>query len=935
MHDLPRRGQIYLWLVYAAGAVAFWWLMFSYTEQIVLEDWLLTLLLAAASSLSQVLVVARTGTSGQRSDHLTLAPLFAAVLLIPRPLLALLVIWTFLPEWYLRGRSWFGQLFNMAVYLIGGALVKLYLISMMGKGFLTSFDIFFALDVKMLLLTIPLYEFNQIILLSLVLKLARGQSFRTSGLFALDSLMLEFSLLGLGVGFATSWIINPLYGIAAALPMLLIFQALHVPNLKEQAATDAKTGLSNMRYFNEVFARELERATRYDYELSLMVADLDYLRNINNTYGHQVGDTVLIGIADIIRKNIRGTDVAGRFGGEEFVVLLPETGPQGARQLAERMRRELAQTIFDVDHPNGPVQATVSIGVASAPRDATTMEMLMHEADLAVYQAKRDGRNQVVQAGAGSRSLAAEWAREHLVPISTPQKRTNHAPRRPFWDTINQLTRASLNEAEERIRGTANQQRKHATSSDNVSSNTSGARRSDPGRLIVMLSGLVLLAGLGVVGWGSSVSSVPWVTLLLFAVLTMLAEYFASSVAGDGKVSVSTVPILSVAFLYQEIGILVVAIAATTAITVKARSPMYRVSFNLGFILLAAHGAYKVFDFFAPPFTDPRDSLLQMLIPAALAGLAYYAINQVLLCTVRGLAESRSALQIWQQEYRWLWPYYIVLGILALIISLSYLVFGVIGVLALIAPVAMMQLSIQQYLQHTTIYIRELRAMNDRLSDSYEATLNALTRALDTRDDETEAHSQRVSRYTELIARNMGVSEEELDHMRRGALLHDIGKIGVPDAILLKPGALTEEECKIMRSHAVIGYKMIANIPFLAKASQVVLHHHESYDGSGYPSGLQGVNIPLGARIFAVADTFDAITSNRPYRMASSLQVAMREIEKGSGSQFDPVVVKAFQEIPKTMLRALVAHRDAAEPPPLSVAPQVVRPDSRPGAALA
>jgi putative nucleotidyltransferase with HDIG domain len=169
---------------------------------------------------------------------------------------------------------------------------------------------------------------------------------------------------------------------------------------------------------------------------------------------------------------------------------------------------------------------------------------------------------------------------------------------------------------------------------------------------------------------------------------------------------------------------------------------------------------------------------------------------------------------------------------------------------------------------------------------------------LDTRDEETEEHSQRVRRYTELIARHYGLGEDEIEDISRGALLHDIGKIGVPDAILLKPSRLTPEEHALMRNHPRIGYSMIADIPFLAKAAELVLHHHEAYDGSGYPSGLIGERIPLGARIFAVADTLDAMTSDRPYRKALSLDAAFAEIRRCREQQFDPAVVDTLLSIP-------------------------------------
>lgn len=193
--------------------------------------------------------------------------------------------------------------------------------------------------------------------------------------------------------------------------------------------------------------------------------------------------------------------------------------------------------------------------------------------------------------------------------------------------------------------------------------------------------------------------------------------------------------------------------------------------------------------------------------------------------------------------------------------------------------------------RHLT-YLRELQS-------SYETVLDALLSALDTRDTETEGHSERVTAYTMLLADQMDVPQEELYHIERGALLHDIGKIGVPDRILLKPSALSSEEWQEMRKHPAIGFKMCSRIAFLKGAAQIVLHHHERWDGSGYPDGLMREMIPLGARIFAVADAFDAMTTDRPYRQAMSYDDACAEIAQHSDKQFDPAVVEAFLKVPE------------------------------------
>jgi len=184
------------------------------------------------------------------------------------------------------------------------------------------------------------------------------------------------------------------------------------------------------------------------------------------------------------------------------------------------------------------------------------------------------------------------------------------------------------------------------------------------------------------------------------------------------------------------------------------------------------------------------------------------------------------------------------------------------------------------------------------LQNSYDLTLEALSAALDLRDRETEGHSRRVVEYTTRLAEQIGMDEEDIKNIRRGALIHDIGKIGVPDAVLLKPGALNNKERRVIERHPQAGHDMLIGIPYLKEEIQIVLSHQEKWDGTGYPRGLRGKEIPLGARLFAIADTFDALTSDRPYRKGCSYEVARKLIEEESGKQFDPQAVAAFTAIP-------------------------------------
>ena len=188
-----------------------------------------------------------------------------------------------------------------------------------------------------------------------------------------------------------------------------------------------------------------------------------------------------------------------------------------------------------------------------------------------------------------------------------------------------------------------------------------------------------------------------------------------------------------------------------------------------------------------------------------------------------------------------------------------------------------------------------------QLEQSYDYTLEALGGALDLKDAETEGHCQRVTAFTIAIAKAMQVDPAMLPQIARAAFLHDIGKMAIPDHVLRKPGPLTDEERQIMRRHCEIGHAMLSRIPFLREASEIVLAHQEFYDGTGYPRGLRGEEIPLGARIFAVADAFDAMISDRPYRRALPISYAREEIQRCSGTQFDPKVVEVFLALPDSL----------------------------------
>ena len=213
------------------------------------------------------------------------------------------------------------------------------------------------------------------------------------------------------------------------------------------------------------------------------------------------------------------------------------------------------------------------------------------------------------------------------------------------------------------------------------------------------------------------------------------------------------------------------------------------------------------------------------------------------------------------------------------------------------------------YLHHLeeviSVRTEALQHTMQQLERSYDVTLEALGDALDLKDAETQGHSKRVTAYTLALGRAVGLNGSELRTVGRGAFLHDIGKMAIPDAILRKPGKLTAAEQAVMRTHSELGYQMLRKIPFLREAAEIVYSHQECYDGSGYPRGLRGEQIHIGARIFALADTLDAMTSNRPYRKANTIASARREVLRCAGTQFDPAIVDVFVATPDAIWQNL------------------------------
>jgi putative nucleotidyltransferase with HDIG domain len=398
---------------------------------------------------------------------------------------------------------------------------------------------------------------------------------------------------------------------------------------------------------------------------------------------------------------------------------------------------------------------------------------------------------------------------------------------------------------------------------------------------------------------------------VVLALLALAMERTRVPIYGDTTISIAMVGDFAIAFLYGPAGAVIASPFAALATDPLGGSAWYKRLFNVGSVIVVNVTMAAMVHSLVSLTGPQRLPITGWLIPIAVLGIGLYYLMNISLVTVAvSLATRQSITAVFREKFEWLLPHYLVFGLLGLALAVAYEGLSYFGLLAFVAPPLMMRFAIKQYIDKTAQNVEELNQRNrelqkanrdilgmaEQLRDTYDGTLEALVSALDARDRETKGHSIRVAKYMMEIAFHMGIEPgtDEWVDMQRGGLLHDIGKIGVSDTILHKPGSLTEDEWVDMRRHPKIGFDMLKDISFLSGASRIVLTHHERFDGKGYPRGLTADEIPLGARIFVLADTFDAMTSDRPYRAALSVDASREEIIRCSGTQFDPRCAQAF-----------------------------------------
>ena len=838
------------------------------------DQWAAFVVFASCAAVAQLFTVQTPRNHGFQTTNVFLIP---AVLLLPAPLVALIAIVQHVPEWLNSRKAWYVQSFNIANYTLDALAAYAVAQGIEHSGLVGSPHARDALAGAAAALTFVLLNH---VLLAVMLNLARSYSLRETELFTFDGLSTELILAGLGVGVATFWRLNPWlipFGLA---PLVLIHRSLAVPQLQAEARVDAKTGLFNARHFASALAEELGRAERFERPLSLIMADLDLLRDINNSYGHLAGDAVLKGIAEVFRAELRHYDVPARFGGEEFSILLPETAPEEALEIAERIRRAVAAAAFDVETSSEPIHATVSIGVAAYPKDAHDANELIHQADLAVYRAKLQGRNRVL--GVSSETILISSDRPKRL-VAVPQEAVPLVPLPPALEA---------RQTEDR-----RQTRRHAPH---------GPRFFALSARLTLLVGAVNLVGVGAGILGLLNGGSDEVFGLLAVVgLVGLSQSLALEADG-GSISVSAVGALAGAALFGPRVALPLAVTIT-AVEWSARRPgLQHVLFNIGALSLASLSAAGV-------FLTGRDLGPDLIVPVVglAAGTAYFVVNNALVSLALALEGHERWWTVWRERFAWLLTHYLAYGFVGGVMALGYLLVGPYALAVFAIPLLLIRKTQEAYLAHTGRAAQKLREAaetihrqnvsleqaNRLLRERSTAAMESLSATVDARDSYTAGHSRRVQQLALAIGNELGLSQAELDLLGHAALFHDIGKLAIPDAVLLKPASLTSEEWSLMRQHAAEGARIIDRLGFLDDAVPAIRHHHERYDGTGYPDRLKREEIPLGARIIHVADALDSMLTTRIYRAARPAQEALDELRQAAGTQFCPRCVTALERI--------------------------------------
>ncbi len=906
MRDLSVLTKVYVVSTMVAGILLVAWniqyLLASHTS------WIMLVVLCLVGGIAQVVKV--EGSTNRSHYAISFVIYGFSILQLGLPGTLIVIFVTNLAEYIFKRQMWFIAGFNCASYMVVMAVSQWVYLLINPAGGLQIWQSVLAIVGSMLTFTLLNH-----LMVGIIIWMARGEDFQKSGIFDFMPLTIDLTMLVMGASLNLMWNYNPFSILLFIIPLYLIYATLRVPALERQVVLDPKTGLYNLNYFMGQLDSELAHAERFDRPLSIIMGDLDLLRLVNNNYGHLAGDEVLRTVAKVFQQQARPVDIVSRFGGEEFVILMPETTQDVAFQVAEEIRLKIASTPMVISTSVTPIQVTISMGIAWRDLPGLSKEEILHNADTALYHAKLKGRNcsymydRGAYQGLITRAEEAEANRqagdgeappahpmgEHSGPDQAAETRGEaHEPGAPEkYDAANAVYRVG------KENGTAGATKpagaKPEPGNGRVTATSSSANQTNIRWYIgfTLVLAFMLLAIFFNTGWPYP----DWIGLFLFLLTVGLTEGLSVDIyARDTSVSTSAAPILAGVLLFGPAGAVILSATFSLTAYFKARGPANRILFNFANQMIPAMCILAAIRGFGPYELFPQWAQIAVCLAAM---LLIYIFTTLFIAGGMSISGAGGFRRVWIDYFSWLFPYYLVMGLISYSLIFGYLRAGGFGLVVVLAPLLMLRISQVQFINRTRAIVLELREKNSSLEAKSseihrlnEGLMDTLAAVIELRDSFVLGHARQVRYYAVLLARSLRLQEEQIELIRKASLLHDLGKLGIPDRILAKPSSLTAEEYKVMKQHSVLGAQLVDKYLSLKALVPIILHHHEHYDGSGYPQGLSGKEIPIEARVIAVADAIEAMASNRAYRPAMKQAEIVAELSRNSGTQFDPEITR-------------------------------------------
>ncbi len=880
MRRLSVQTRFYIIGTLLAGTILFFVYALRWNWQ---ETWIQTIVLSLLGALTLLFKV--EGSTDRTHYDITFIIYGCSLILFGAPNAVIVILVAHIVEWIWHKYKWYIQAFNIASYVIVAVTTNMvYELANPARSLETWQG---AISV---LAAMAIFTFLNHLMIGIIVWMARGENFVQSGIFRFFPIMLDWTLLCMGSGIAVVWNYNPFAVIPFLLPLYLIYSTLRVPALERQVETDTKTGLFNHKYFLNSLETELRRASRFGRPMTVVMADIDLLRNINSLYGHLAGDVILIGIARILKTYSRDYDIVARFGGEEFALLMPETTPEEAYSKVNFLRMTIEKEEFVVQTSVTPIKASMSFGIAGR-EEGLDGNSIIHNADMALYQAKLNGRNRVyIGSNKGFKDVPQSLLETDPAPTyQVTQQAESHVPvdkpevDKPFQPVDEHKTSTARQPETEKP---GENPRKHTKTWVDLYILD----------LALVAAGLFSLTIL-------NFPSVDWSGVLIFGILVAATEWASIEIYfRNTSVSTSAAPLIAGILLFGPAGAIIMSITLAAVTFIKHKGPFNRFVFNTANQLFAAIICILLIRSTGSSYTN-WSTLIQLLV-SLLAGMLIYCITSVLIAIGISINSEEPVRQIWIEQFSWLAPSYLGMGVIAYALIFSYIHSGVLGTLVILIPLIILRLSQKQFIDHTKDTVIELRKKNEILQNqSREISLlnndmlETLAEVIDLRDPYIFGHSQQVTHYAVLIAEQMGMSIAQIEIVRKSSLIHDVGNMGVDSNLLAKSSGLSEIEFDNVKRHVIIGADLLRKSHSLQPLVPIVLHHHERFDGKGYPDHLKGSEIPLQARVICLADAVEAMASGRPYQPSMNFEEILEEIRRCSGSQFDPAVVRAFEKL--------------------------------------